>query len=279
LAERQRVCTAFVDALLEDEDEAAKELTWQMGRPLSQSPSEFRGFEQRARAMISLSDTALSTIDPGPKDGFERWIERVPLGVVLTVAPWNYPYLTAVNSVVPALLAGNTVVLKHSAQTPLVAERFQHAFDRAGAPASVFQHVHATHEQVARMVGSDDVAYVAFTGSVEGGRAVGRAASERFISTGLELGGKDPAYVRADVDFDHAVENLVDGAFFNSGQSCCAIERIYVHDSLYERFVEGFVSLTAAYRLGDPREAGTNLGPVVRTRAADFVRRHIAEAV
>jgi acyl-CoA reductase-like NAD-dependent aldehyde dehydrogenase len=235
-AERARACTAFVDALLEDRNGAALELTWQMGRPSAQSPGELRGFEERARAMIALGNDTLAPIDPGPKPGFERFIERAPLGVVLTVAPWNYPYLTAVNSVVPAILAGNAVILKHSAQTPLVAERFQKAFDRAALPRGTFQHLHATHEQIARMIKSPGIDHVAFTGSVEAGRAVARAAAERFVSTGLELGGKDPAYVRADAALPHAIENLVDGAFFNSGQSCCGIERIYVDEALYEPF-------------------------------------------
>jgi acyl-CoA reductase-like NAD-dependent aldehyde dehydrogenase len=278
LAERIRLCTAFVDALLLERDEAALELSWQMGRPRAQSPSELRGFEERARAMIGLAKAALEPIDPGEKPGFERAIERVPLGVVLTVAPWNYPYLTAVNSVVPALLAGNTVVLKHSAQTPLVAERFQRAFERAGAPRGVFQYLHASHEQVAAMIKSPGIDHVAFTGSVEAGRAVARAAAERFVSTGLELGGKDPAYVRHDVALDQAVENLVDGAFFNSGQSCCGIERIYVHESVYDGFVDGFVELTKQYRLGSPIDTDTNLGPVVRAEAAAWVLRQIAEA-
>jgi acyl-CoA reductase-like NAD-dependent aldehyde dehydrogenase len=279
LAERALLCTAFVDALLLDRDAAALELSWQMGRPVSQSPGEFRGFEERARRMIALAPSALAPIEVGQKPGFERFIAREPLGVVLAVAPWNYPYLTAVNSVVPALLAGNAVILKHSAQTPLVGERFQRAFEQVGSPAGLFQCLHATHDQVARMISSPEVAYVAFTGSVEAGRAVGRAAASRFIATGLELGGKDPAYVRRDADLAFTVENLVDGAFFNSGQSCCGIERIYVDEAVFDDFVEGFVELTRRYRLGNPLEPDTNLGPVVRTSAAEFVQGQIEEAV
>ena len=250
-----------------------------MGRPVSQSPGEVRGFEERARYMVSIAPQALAQIEAGPKDDFRRFIRREPLGVVLVVAAWNYPYLTSVNSVVPALMAGNAVVLKHSNQTPLCAERFAEAFQAAGLPPDVFQFVHCSHDQSARMIASPLVDFVAFTGSVAGGHAVQRAAAERFIGIGLELGGKDPAYVRADANLAHAVENLVDGAMFNSGQSCCGIERIYAHDKVYDAFVDGFVKLSREYRLGNPIDANVNLGPMVRARAADFARGQVREAI
>jgi len=239
-----------------------------------------RGFDERARHMLAIAAEALAPLDPGEKAGFRRFIRREPLGLVLTIAPWNYPYLTAVNSVVPALAAGNAVILRHSAQTPLCAERFAEAFAAAGLPAGVFQFLHAEHEDVEWMIRELEVDHVAFTGSVAGGRAVQRAAAGlRFPSLGLELGGKDPAYVRPDADLAHAVAGLVDGAFFNAGQSCCGIERVYVHEAVYDSFVEGFVEAARAYRLGDPREPGTTLGPLVRTAAADFVRGQVAEAL
>jgi acyl-CoA reductase-like NAD-dependent aldehyde dehydrogenase len=208
-----------------------------------------------------------------------RHIARDPLGLVFVIAPWNYPFLTSVNAVIPALAAGNVVLLKHSHQTPLVAERYAEAAKAAGLPAGVFQILHADHADSARIVGDARVDHVCFTGSVEGGKAIQRAIGERFIGAGLELGGKDPAYVRADANLAHAIENLVDGAFFNSGQSCCGIERIYVHESLYAKFVEGFVDLTKTYKLGNPADKATNLGPMVRASAAEFVRGQIAEAV
>jgi len=195
------------------------------------------------------------------------------------LAPWNYPYLTSVNAVVPALLAGNAVVLKHSNQTPLCAERFAECFQEADLPDGVFQFLHCSHDQSAEMIGSPLIDFVCFTGSVEGGHAVQKAASARFIGAGLELGGKDPAYVRADADMAHAIENLVDGAFFNSGQSCCGIERIYAHEKIYDEFVDGFVKLTRQYRLGNPLDAATNLGPMVRVRAAEYARRQVSEAI
>jgi acyl-CoA reductase-like NAD-dependent aldehyde dehydrogenase len=265
--------------MLAETEAIARELTLQIGRPIAHSPAELRGFAERARHMIAIAERSLAPLEPEPKDGFRRFISRQPLGLVLTLAPWNYPLLTAVNSVVPALMAGNTVVLKHSAQTPLCAERFEQAFRSASLPADVFQIVHCSHEQTTRMIQSPEVNFVAFTGSVAGGRAVQRVASERFIGVGLELGGKDPAYVRPDADLDHAVENLVDGAFFNCGQSCCGIERIYAHESIYEAFVEAFVELTKKYRLGDPLDPLTTLGPLVRTSAAEHVRSQVAEAI
>jgi len=279
LGERSRLMTAFVDAFIADRDAIALELTWQMGRPLRYTPGEVRGFEERARRMIALAPNALADIDVGAKAGFTRFIRRDPVGVVLVVAPWNYPYLTAVNAVVPALLAGNAVLLKHAQQTPLCSERFSAAARKAGLPDGLLQFLHMSHEATARLVAHDDIGYVAFTGSVAGGAAVERAATGRFIGVGLELGGKDPAYVRPDANLNHAIENLVDGAFFNSGQSCCGIERIYVHASVYDRFVDGAVALARGYVLGNPLEAETTLGPLVRTAAADFVRAQTAEAV
>lgn len=279
VAERTRLLLKAVEVFVAKKERIAEEITWQMGRPVAQSPGEVRGFEERARYMIGKAAEALADCDVGPKEKFRRFIRPEPLGVVFTVAPWNYPYLTAVNSVVPALMAGNAVILKHSHQTPLCAERFQDAFDAARLPPGVFQHLHLTHADTEKVIKSPDIAFVAFTGSVAGGRTVENAAAGRFIGVGLELGGKDPAYVRPDCDLAHAVENLMDGAFFNSGQSCCGIERIYVHTDVYDRFVAGFVDLTRTYKLGDPTKPETTLGPMVRAEAAEFVRGQIADAV
>jgi len=261
-------------------DEIGEELSWQMGRPIAYTPNEIRrGFQERALYMCSIAEEALGDVRVEPKAGFERFIRREPLGIVLVVAPWNYPWLTSVNAVVPALLAGNAVVLKMAQQTPLVAERYAEAFAAAGLPPGVFQYLHMDHDQTARVIGDARIAFVAFTGSVPGGHAVQRAAAERFIATGLELGGNDPAYVRADAPLASTVENLVDGAYFNSGQSCCGIQRIYVHRSRYAAFVEGFVELTRKYRLGSPLDKETTLGPMVRADAAASVRAQIAAAV
>jgi acyl-CoA reductase-like NAD-dependent aldehyde dehydrogenase len=271
----RRLCTAF-----EDRREAiALELTWQMGRPIRYAANEVRGTLERARYMIDIAPESLADLDAGPKADFRRFIRREPLGVVFTVAAWNYPYLIAVNSVVPAIMAGNAVVLKHSAQTPLCAERFAECFREARLPEGVFQVLHLSHEDTERVVKDPRVAFVAFTGSVAGGHAIQHAVAERFIGAGLELGGCDPAYVRHDANLAHAVENLVDGAFFNSGQSCCGIQRIYVHEKLHDDFVAGAIALTKQYVLGNPTEQATTLGPVVRTAAAEQIRKQIAASV
>lgn len=279
LAARAAICRRFCDAFEARRDAIALELTWQMGRPISYAPSEVRGTLERARYMIDIAPEALADVDAGPKENFRRFVRREPLGVVFTVAAWNYPYLIAVNSVVPAIMAGNAVVLKHSAQTPLCAERFAECFAEAGLPEGVFQAVHLSHESTERVIRDPRVDFVAFTGSVAGGHAVQRAAADRFIGTGLELGGCDPAYVRHDANLAHAVDSLVDGAFFNSGQSCCGIQRIYVHERLYDDFVAGAVALTNRYVLGDPTSADTTLGPVVRTAAAEQIRRQVAASI
>jgi acyl-CoA reductase-like NAD-dependent aldehyde dehydrogenase len=279
IAERAAICTRFCDQFEARRDELALELTWQMGRPIRYASSEINGTLDRARYMIGIAAEALVEVIPAPKDGFERFVRREPLGVVFTVAAWNYPYLIAVNSVIPAIMAGNAVVLKHSAQTPLCAERFAECWRTAGLPEGVFQFLHLSHEDTERIVGDARVAFVAFTGSVEGGRAIQRAAVTRFVGTGLELGGCDPAYVRHDADLGHAVENLVDGAFFNSGQSCCGIQRIYVHERLYDDFVAGAIALTEKYVLGIPTDPSTTLGPVVRPAAAEQIRKQVAASV
>lgn len=276
---RVTLLSAAVDAFLAHGPEIAEEIAWQMGRPIAHAPSEIRGFEERARHMLKIAPSALAPLDPGEKPGFVRRIKRVPVGVVAVVAPWNYPYLTAVNAVIPALVSGNTVILKHSHQTPLCAERFAEAFEAAGLEPGVFQFLHLSHADTARLMSDRRISSVCFTGSVDGGKAVVAATAAGFATSGLELGGKDPAYVRADAHVEHAIESLTDGAFFNAGQSCCGIKRIYVAAPLYQRFVEGVVELANQYRLGSPLDRQTTLGPVVRAAAADHIRSQVEAAV
>jgi acyl-CoA reductase-like NAD-dependent aldehyde dehydrogenase len=277
--QRATICRKFCDAFEAKKDAIAIDLTWQMGRPIRYGTNEVGGTLERARYMIDVAPEALADVSAGPRAGFTRFVRREPLGVVFTVAAWNYPYLIAVNSVVPAIMAGNAVVLKHSAQTPLCAERFAECFREAGLPEGVFQVLHLSHENTERVAKDPRVAFVAFTGSVAGGHAIQRAIADRFIGAGLELGGCDPAYVRHDANLAHAIENLVDGAFFNSGQSCCGIQRIYVHEKLHDAFVDGAIALTRQYVLGNPTEQATTLGPMVRASAADQVRRQISASI
>ena len=279
LAARVEGVRRFLDEVEKIRDEAADELTAQMGRPRTQAPSELAGFLDRGRTMARLAGDALEDYVLPAKDGFTRAIQRVPVGVVLVLAPWNYPWLTAVNAVVPALLAGNAVLLKHAEQTPLVAERMSASALRAGLPAGTLQHIHMSHALTADAVRDARVGAVAFTGSVEGGRAISHAAAGRFLSVGYELGGKDAAYVCEDTDIARAAANVIDGAMYNAGQSCCAVERVYVHERVLDAFLEAAVAEARALRLGDPREAETNLGPLVRARNAAVVRGQLEQAL
>lgn len=280
IAERAGICRKVIQYFEDHAEEIGTELTWQMGRPIRYTPLEItKGFKERATYMIDIAEGALADVEVEEVPGFRRFIRKDALGTVLVLAPWNYPYLTSVNVVIPAIMAGNAVILKHAQQTPLCAERYAAAFEAAGLPEGVFQYLHLTHTQVAQVVRDKRIAHVAFTGSVSGGEAVQRAIGTRFINAGLELGGKDPAYVREDADLAFAVENLVDGAFFNSGQSCCGVERIYVHTRHFHDFIEAFVDLTRQYVLGNPLEEATTLGPMVRLAAAEFAKEQIAEAI
>lgn len=271
----ERAVAAFVG----NKEAIAEEITKQIGRPITYSGGEVNGFDARARTMLRLAPEALSPHVPPAIQGFERDVQRAPLGVVAVLAPWNYPFLTAVNAIIPALAAGNVVVLKHSDQTPLAAERMDQAFRSAGLPDGVFQYLHIDHDQVADMIADPRVAYVCFTGSVNGGHAVQRALSRSFTSAGLELGGKDSAYVREDANIDYAVANIAEGIFFNSGQSCCGIERVYVHERHFNTVIDGLVAYAEQLKLGDPRDKSTTLGPMVKTSTANSVRDQINKAV
>jgi acyl-CoA reductase-like NAD-dependent aldehyde dehydrogenase len=278
IAARGTVILKALAALEAMNGEVVPELARQMGRPVRYG-GEFRSLKERVEHVVEMAENALAPVLPMAKEGFIRRIERTPLGLLLVVAPWNYPFLTAVNTIVPGLMAGSAVLLKAASQTILTGERFQQAFDAAGLPKGLFQNLILSHDDTARLIAGRNVDHVSFTGSVAGGQAIERAAAGTFTSVGLELGGKDPAYVRADAKLDHAIENVVDGAFFNSGQSCCGIERVYVHASVYDRFVEGAVAAAKAYILDDPMKEATTLGPMAATRFADVVRGHTAEAL
>ncbi|KDR72477.1 hypothetical protein GALMADRAFT_158701 [Galerina marginata CBS 339.88] len=283
LSERIAIGRRFMDEFKKMGPEIPMELSLQMGRPVSQGAGEVRGFLERSQYMLDIASPSLAdfTLESTDKPGFRRYIKRVPLGVVLVIAPWNFPYLVSVNSVLPAIIAGNAVLFKPSPQTPLTAERFALALTRAGLPEHVIQVVHMSPELTNHAINNKSIDFVSFTGSVLGGRSVARIAADAtgFKGVALELGGKDPAYVRPDADLEYTVPELVDGAFFNSGQSCCAVERIYVHESVYEPFVDKFVAATKAYRLGDPTLPGTNLGPVVSLASAERIRKQVTDAV
>ncbi|UWQ26676.1 aldehyde dehydrogenase family protein [Leisingera aquaemixtae] len=278
LQERIDLVMAGVAAVGAMNDEIVPELAHMMGRPVRYG-GEFGGFNERASHMAKIAKESLADIEVGEDATFKRYIKRIPHGVVFVVAPWNYPYMTAINTVAPALIAGNTVVLKHATQTLLAGERMAKAFHSAGIPEDVFQNVFLDHGTTSELIANRAFNFVNFTGSVGGGQAMERAAAGTFTGVGTELGGKDPGYVMEDADLDAAVDTLIDGAMFNSGQCCCGIERIYVHESLYDAFLEKAIAIVKGYKLGNPLDSETTIGPMAHVRFAEEVRGQIAEAV
>ncbi|MDP8914342.1 MAG: aldehyde dehydrogenase family protein [Pseudomonadota bacterium] len=278
LQERCATMLRFLDAMERLNGEIVPELAWQMGRPVRYQ-GELRSLRERVETIASIAEAALAPITAEATENVRRYVTRVPAGLVLVIAPWNYPFLTAANTIVPALIAGNAVLLKHATQTLLAGERFAEAFRMAGLPDGLFTNLFLNHEQAARLLASGLIDHATFTGSVEGGRAIERASAGSFTTLTLELGGKDPAYVREDADLAGAVESLVDGSFYNSGQSCCAVERIYVNEAVMQPFVETFIEATRRYRLGNPLDPETSLGPMSSAKAAGQVRRHVEEAL
>lgn len=278
LAERIALVKAGVAKLNENAPKIVEELAWQMGRP-TRFGGEFGGVNARTDYMSEIAAATLAPTMVEDSDKFRRYLAREALGVVFIVAPWNYPYLTTINTLIPALIAGNTVVLKAASQTMLVGERLAEAFHAGGVPVDVFQNVVLDHATTEHLIANRAFNFVNFTGSVGGGQAIEKAAAGTFTPLGLELGGKDPGYVRADANLDAAVDTLMDGAMFNAGQCCCGIERIYVHESLYDAFVEKAVAWVKTLKLGNPFDAESTLGPMANKRFAAVVRSQIAEAV
>jgi acyl-CoA reductase-like NAD-dependent aldehyde dehydrogenase len=278
IGERAAIVEKAIAALEAMNDEIVPELAWQMGRPVRYG-GEIRGVKERASTMASIAGEAFSPLVIEDSERFHRFIAREPVGTVLVIAPWNYPYMTAINTIVPALIAGNAVAFKGATQTLLVGERLAQAFAEGGLPEEVFTNLFLTHTVTSELIRKRHFGFINFTGSVAGGTAIEQAAAGTFTGTGLELGGKDPGYVRADADLDAAVEGLIDGAMFNSGQCCCGIERIYVHKALFGAFVEKCRALVETYKLGNPLDEATTLGPMAHRRFADEVRAQISDAV
>ncbi len=278
LDERIALVKAGVAELNKRKDVLVEELAWQMGRP-TRYGGEFGGVNDRTNYMSEIAATALAPVVAEHSDRFERRIAREPVGVVFIIAPWNYPYLTTINTLAPALIAGNTVVLKHATQTLKVGERLAEAFHAAGVPEDVFQNVVLDHDVTEALIRARSFGFINFTGSVGGGAAIERAAAGTFTPLGLELGGKDPGIVLPDADLEAAVDGLMDGAMYNAGQCCCGIERIYVHESLYDSFVEKSVAWVGQLKLGNPFDASTTLGPMANKRFAATVRAQTAEAI
>lgn len=280
LADRQIIIKKALKILSDKQDELANELTVQMGRPIAYTAKEVATAVKRAEYLLKISDDVLQDTPGEAEKGFKRFIRKVPVGPVLIIFAWNYPYLILVNALIPALLAGNSVILKPSPQTPTVVEQVAKAFSEAGLPEGVIQYFHSGSPIIIEsIVRNPKIALIAFTGSVAGGLAVQGAAADRVVNVGLELGGKDPAYVRGDVDIAWAAEEIVDGAVFNSGQSCCSIERVYVDEKIHDEFVEAVQKVLKGYKLGDPLDKGTHLGPVISKRSKETIEAHIQDAL
>ncbi|KAG2769656.1 hypothetical protein PC129_g2459 [Phytophthora cactorum] len=279
LSERQALCTKWIDALKSNSESIAYEISGMMGKPVQQARNEVNGTIDRAKALIYLSNEALRTDSFPEENGLFRQITHDPVGVVYVIAPWNYPLMTAVNSIIPAVLAGNSVLLKHSPRTPLCGEHYQKTFEQAGFPKNVLQSSFVEHDTASEIIQRPETAFISFTGSVRGGRQVQQIASQRSIDVTLELGGNDAGYVTADADAEAAAEGLVDGVCYNAGQSCCGVERIYVHESKYDQFLEKAKSLFEAYNLGDPTDAKTSMGPMALPTAPEMLDVHVKDAV
>ncbi len=251
----------------------ASDICQEMGRPVAQARGEIDGLLERARYLASIAAETLQPENVGEKEGFERAILHDPLGVVFIISAWNYPLLITINGVMASLLAGNTVLLKHATQTLSIGEHFTRAF------GDLIAHAVVDHAKAGHLMETRAIDHVIFTGSVEAGRTVYQHAAKGLLDCQLELGGKDGAYVAADADVANAAATLVDGAMYNSGQSCCGVERVYVHEDLHDRFVEHCATLIDAYVLGDPLDASTTLGPLAQASNAALMTAQVDTAV
>ena len=278
LERRKAVALSAIAAMEKSAERICQDITRCMGKPLAQAQGELKTMAARGRVMVELAERGLATIRVDGDDGIRRAIQKRPLGVVLDLPAWNYPLLTAVNVVVPAFLAGNAVIVKHSPRSPLCGPAFADAFAAAGAEPNWVQALDCDHDTTERAVADPRVDHVVFTGSVFGGERISQAAAGRFLQLGYELGGNDPAYVAEDADLTRAVEGLVDGAIYNAGQSCCAVERVYVHARHYDAFVAAAERQVRAYVMGDPMHRSTTLGPIAQPHHVGHLAALVADA-
>ncbi|RAL13717.1 Aldedh-domain-containing protein [Aspergillus homomorphus CBS 101889] len=280
LAERKETVLKALDLIMADRDTLAAELTTQMGRPIAYTGKEIDTMRKRADYLLDIAEDSLKNLPGTPESGFRRFVKKEPFGPTLISTAWNYPYLITVNALLPALLSGNTVILRPSPQTPIFGERLASYFTKAGLPTNVFQVIHCGSPDVLDEIAQlPPIQLVCFVGSTLGGLRLREATARRLVPVNLELGGNDPAYVRPDADLASVAANVVDGAVFNSGQSCCAIERVYVHADVHDAFVEEVKKELAGYKVGDPHDKSTTTGPVISSLALKNIQSHITDAL
>ena len=279
LERRLEAIRRFGDLLAEGRSRLEKILTSEVGKPIAQSANEIRGMEPRIDFFLKNTRSVLleETVFENDEERIQEIISHEPLGVIANISAWNYPYYVGSNVFLPALLAGNAVLYKPSEFSTLTGQAIAKLLRKAEVPADVFIPVIGGGEVGAQLVGQP-VDGVFFTGSYATGRRVSEMVAGRMIRVQMELGGKDPVYVCDDVDVEAAAVAVADGAFYNTGQSCCAVERIYVHRRIYARFVEAFVQTVKNFILGDPVDPTTYLGPVTRPNQLKILRRQVLDA-
>jgi acyl-CoA reductase-like NAD-dependent aldehyde dehydrogenase len=279
IRKRLEAIAKFRERIVALHETLARTLTSEVGKPIRQSRNELNGLLGRLDFFLAESLRALreEKVYADPKQKLDERITHVPLGVVANISAWNYPYFVGSNVFVPALVAGNAVLYKPSEFATLTGLHIAEMLHEAGVPENVFVPVVGDGATGAALI-RQPVDGIFFTGSYATGAKIAAAAGRRMIKVQLELGGKDPVYVCDDVDVKAAAAAVADGAFYNTGQSCCSVERIYVHASIHDAFVTAFVEEVRGYKLGDPMNEATYIGAVTRKPQLDVLKRQVADA-
>jgi acyl-CoA reductase-like NAD-dependent aldehyde dehydrogenase len=278
LAERKAAIARFRAAVASESDALARTLTHEVGKPLQQSRNELNGFLGRIDFFLAEVDATIAPETVFADGALRERIDHDPLGVVANVSAWNYPYFVGGNVFVPALLTGNAVLYKPSEFATLTGLHIDRMLHAAGVPDDVFVTLVGAGDVGAALL-EQRVDGVFFTGSVATGRKIAAAMGSRMVRLQLELGGKDPTYVADDVDVRAAAESLADGAMYNTGQSCCSVERIYVHERVHDAFVEHFAATVRGFAIGDPLAPGSYIGPLTRRPQLAVLEAQVADAV
>ena len=278
LSTRLNMLKRFGDALKSDVDRLAAVLTSETGKPIKQARNEINGLPARIDFFLESTEAAITARDVHNAAGMREQISHEPLGVIANISAWNYPYFVGGNVFVPALLTGNAVLYKPSEFATLSGIEIGALLHGCGVPQSVFAVVVGSAAIGSELI-KQPIDGVFFTGSYATGQRIARELGPRMVKLQLELGGKDPIYVREDVDVPKAAASLADGAMYNTGQSCCSVERIYVHRTIYEDFVKAFVKEVEGFKLGEPAAETTYIGPITRAPQIDVLERQVADAV